>query len=141
MFLINKKWISMPFFAFYLLVFCNFTPEIIGCRLQTILKTNMIVKYIIGFILLFFLIVNPENADQKQFYYCYFDIWMVLFIYKNTYYYILVILTMLLLTYILGVRETRMKKENRHEDAKNTRRIKILITQLALVVTLIGFVS
>ena len=59
--------LALPLFAFYLLVFCNFIPEIIACRLQTELKNNMIVKHILGFVLLFFLIVlvNPQNADQK----------------------------------------------------------------------------
>lgn len=46
-----------PVMAFYLILFCNFVPELVGCRLRNFLRENMLSKHVIGFLLLFFLVV------------------------------------------------------------------------------------
>ena len=57
--------LGIPLFALYLLIFCNFTKETLGCKLQTALNDNMYLKHLVTFLLLFFLIVliDPKNAD------------------------------------------------------------------------------
>ena len=51
--------------AFYLLVFCNFTADLIGPQLREVLKNNDIAKHAMGMFLMFFLItlVNPDMSD------------------------------------------------------------------------------
>ncbi len=51
--------------AFYLLVFCNFTADLIGPQLREILKNNDVAKHAIGVFLMYFLVtlVNPDTSD------------------------------------------------------------------------------
>jgi hypothetical protein len=59
--------LTIPLFALYLLVFCNFTKETMGCRLSNVLDNNMYAKHFISFLLLFFLviIIDPENSEKS----------------------------------------------------------------------------
>lgn len=135
---------ALPLFAFYLLVFCNFLREIIGCKLQQIMEENIIVKYVVGFGLLFFLIIlaNAENADQKlgkNFLFALaIYIWFLITI-RNPYDMILVILAILLISYLIGARRTRIEKEGRREEALKLEKIQTMLTILAFIVSLIGF--
>jgi hypothetical protein len=53
-------------FALYMLVVGNFLPELLGCRLQSVLKSSMLAKHVTALLLTYFLVVlaNPEYADK-----------------------------------------------------------------------------
>jgi uncharacterized membrane protein YobD (UPF0266 family) len=53
-------------FAFYMIVTANFLPELLGCRMQHVLRTNMYAKHFTGLVLLFFLVVlvNPAMSSD-----------------------------------------------------------------------------
>lgn len=59
--------LALPVFAFYMLVFFNFLAEIVGCRVQNILRESMLAKHMLAFLLLLFLVimVDPGQADKK----------------------------------------------------------------------------
>jgi len=66
----NISKIIVSVFALYLLIFCNFTKELIGCKFNYILDSNIYYKHFIAFILLLFLIIliDEENINKNLFY-------------------------------------------------------------------------
>jgi len=58
--------LSVSIFAFYLLVFCNFTKELLGCRLVNFLDTNIYAKHLVAFILLFFLVILVDQKNMER---------------------------------------------------------------------------
>lgn len=137
---------AMPLFAFYLLVFCNFTPDIIGCKLKTLLTNNMVAKHVLGFVLLLFLVVlvNPENADEKFVknfgYSLIVYLWFLLTI-RNHYEMIVVILLLLLIVYLLGAKKDRKQKEGKTEEAKKLHKIQMGLTIGAFILSVLGFIA
>lgn len=138
--------LALPLFAFYLLVFCNFTPEIIGCKLKNLLSTNMVAKHVLGFVLLLFLVVlvNPENADEKVMKNIGFSIivylWFLITI-RNPYEFIVVILLLLLIVYLLGAKKARNEKEGKVEKVKSLHKIQLVLTGIAFVLSVIGLAA
>lgn len=52
--------------TFYLLLFCNFTPELVGRELRTLLQTSLLAKHILGIILMFFLVILADPNITKM---------------------------------------------------------------------------
>lgn len=138
--------LALPLFAFYLLVFCNFTPEIIGCKLKTLLANNMLAKHVLGFVLLLFLVVlvNPENADEKFMknltYSTVIYIWFLITI-RNPYEMIVIILLLLLIVYLLGAKKARKEKQGKPEEVAKLHKIQVGITVGAFILSLLGFMA
>lgn len=57
--------LALPVFAFYMLILCNFMNNILGCSIQRIMSTNPIVKYLVAYILLLFLVVFSMNTNRE----------------------------------------------------------------------------
>lgn len=51
--------------AFYLLIFCNFTAELLGPEIKELLRTNAIARHVVGFFLMYFLIVLVDPSVDE----------------------------------------------------------------------------
>ncbi len=104
-------------FIFYLLVFCNYTKELIGCKLNYHLTTNMYAKHLIGFLLLFFLIIIADGDNIENTYLYNIGLTFIVYILfiittRIPYYLIIPILILLIALYIIN-------KIKRKEQEKN----------------------
>ena len=143
----SLSYLAPSLFAFYMIIACNFIPEIFGCKLQTLLKTSMLAKHITGFLLLFFLViyVKPENVDKEIIYNISLSVILYLWFFMTTRMpFALLVLTIILLIiiYILDIRKTRL-----NEDAEtNKKEINLIetsqkiITYGIIIITIVGFI-
>lgn len=143
----SLSYLAPSLFAFYMIVACNFIPEIFGCRLQTLLKNSMIAKHITGFLLLFFLViyVKPENVDKEIIYNISLSVILYLWFFMTTripFALLLLTIILLIVIYILDIRKSRL-----NEDTKtNENEIKLietsqkLITYGIIIITVVGFI-
>jgi hypothetical protein len=143
----NLAYLAPSLFAFYMLVACNFIPEIFGCKLQTLLRTSMLAKHITGFLLLFFLViyVKPENVDNEIVYNLSLSALLYLWFFITTRIpFILLLLTIILLIviYVLDIRKTRLDSDNKKNknEINNLKTTQKLITYVIIVITIIGFI-
>lgn len=140
----------LPAFAFYLIVFCNFTPELMGCRLQTVLRESMFAKHVIGLLLMLFLVVlvSPNNADLNILQ----NVGIAVAAYVSylmttriSLPLVIIVISLLLATYILGIRKDRIKNESESENEDDARVKRLHFIQNILIVcsvglTFVGFV-
>jgi Ca2+/Na+ antiporter len=136
---------AFPLFAFYLLVFCNFTQEIIGCRLRTLLTENMLAKHALGFLLLFSLVIlnNPENADKEWWinlaFTAFIYIWFMITA-RTPLYILIVTLSTLIVVFILNSTKNRKKQDGDEEGMKRIEKIQNIMAWAAITISIIGFV-
>lgn len=143
--MIDVSALATPVFAFYLIVLCNFIPQVIGCKLQTALHESMFLKHIIGWSLLVFLVilVNPENADR--------DLVKTMLISVVVYVWFLMttrtpfpimisVILLLSVAYVLNITKERYAKHNQEEDARRVGRFQYWLTAGSIALTCIGFI-
>lgn len=137
---------AIPVFAFYLLVFCNFTAEVLGCRLQQLLRENMFFKHIISYILLLFLVVlvNPDAA-ANEFYFVVlftFAIYILFILTTHSPLYIMFIILVLLLTaYVINTIKAKYKDDR--SKAYTYHRLQLtqnILASVAFGLSIIGFI-
>lgn len=137
--------LALPVCGFYLLVFCNYTKEILGCRLQTFLEQSMLARHLLGFLLLFFLVimVNPVNADLNL----HKNIGLAAAAYllffmttRNPFPIMVVVLLMMFAIYILGSTKDRYTKENKQTDAEKIAKAQKILTIVMFSLSALGFV-
>jgi hypothetical protein len=141
--MIIKK-IVLSIFALYLLIFCNFTKELIGCKLNYILDTNIYYKHFVAFILLLFLIVliDEENINKNVLYNIGLAIIIyILFIISNRIHYLLIfiILCLLLSIYILD-KSAEKEKETNINLYNNYKYYQLILIIILLLLIFIGFI-
>jgi Ca2+/Na+ antiporter len=135
--------LALPLFAFYLIVFCNFTKELLGCRLQHALDKNIFAKHFIGFMLLFLLVimVDPKNMEKNLLSNLGFTILIyVLFMIttKLNLYVMLIVLLLLLVCYILATIAKKKREEKKDDEYKN---LKIVEQTLFIIMAIISVVG
>ncbi len=136
--------LALPIFAFYLLVFCNFTAEILGCNLQTALRNSIYAKHVIALILLFFLVivVNPSYADQNilKNIGITFLIYLWFIITTRSPFAIMVgVLVCLVATYIANIAKDRYNNEKNEDAAKKAQLVQNILAIMALSLSILGF--
>jgi hypothetical protein len=132
-------------FALYMLIGSNFLPELMGCRLQTALRTSMLAKHSMGIVLAFFLVVvvNPQFAD-KHLISC---IGATLLIYiwflmttRSPFPIMLAAISILLVVYIMDLRKRKLESEgNAKGDVASLRKYMIALCVIAGIISIIGF--
>lgn len=138
--------VALPLFAFYLLIFCNFTANIIGCRLQELLVNSMLFKHLISFVLLFFLIVlvNPDLQGKDIPILFGFSVAIYIWFLLTTHspiYIIILVLILLLSSYLVGTIKSNLAKDKKNEKTVNTLQlVQNLLAIIALALSVIGFV-
>lgn len=137
--------VSLAIMAFYLVVFCNFTAETLGCNLQYLLRTNMIAKHIISIVLMLFLVifVNPKEADKNIL----IKIGLAIAVYfwflitcRCPLFIMIIVLVLLMVIYIINATKTRYESENNTEKAAQIDKTQKIIALIAFIISIIGFI-
>jgi len=137
--------LSLAVFAFYLIVFCNFTKELMSCRLQHFFDTNMYAKHFIGILLLFFLVImiDPDNMEKNLL----INVGYTLLIYvvfvitsRLSFAFIVVALLLLLACYIMGTIAKKKKGEKKEEEYRKLKTAENIIFIIVSVISVIGFI-
>ena len=134
--------IAVFLFSFYLLIFCNFIYEIIGCKLKQTLKTNIYIKHLLAFILLIFLIIltNENYASKHPIEILIISILVYIWFIITTRTNIYVIITILILLLIIYYIEVKIKYENNDKSKKIYKNIQYILLGITLLITIIGFI-
>lgn len=142
--------LAVPIFAFYLITFCNFTKELIGCKIQEFLNNNMYGKHIIGFILLVFLVIWSDQSNTEKnllinLGYSLLIYFMFIITTKLSFPLMVAVLFMLLLVYVVGNISKKRKEEKKEED-KNKKEeydylkmINLTLVSLIVIISATGF--
>jgi hypothetical protein len=140
--MINIK-IAIFLFSFYLLVFCNATYEILGCKLKQALKSNIYIKHLIAFILLTFLIVltNEDYANKNIYQIILLGIliyiWFIITTRTNIYIVIIILILLLLIYYF----DIKIKYESNETQKERYRYIQKILFGISIIITIIGFIQ
>jgi len=134
----------IPLFALYLLVFCNYTKETIGCRLSHVLDTNMYAKHFATFMLLFFLviIVDPDNSEKNIF--ANFG-WTVLvyILYmittKVSFPIMVILILIMMIMYILSKLAKNKLEEKKEDEYKNLKMAQNILFIILIILGVVGF--
>ena len=142
MLVLNKT--ALALIGFYLVIASNFLKELVGCRLQNLLDSNMYVKHLLGFLLLFILVilVNPENADLKFIQLFGLSVFVYLwFIITTRSHYIFIIITLILLTivYIFESKKTRLTEEKKEKEKEIIEKRQNILIIISIMINIVGF--
>lgn len=137
--------IVLSVLSLYLLIFCNFTKELVGCKLTHILDTNIYCKHLIAFILLLFLIIliDEENTKNNILSNIFIAITIyILFIISTrlNIIYITIILILLLVIFVID-KISKNEKETNNERYENYKKLEIILIILTILIIIIGFTS
>jgi hypothetical protein len=137
--------LGIPLFGLYLLIFCNFSKETLGCRLQSALNNNMYFKHIITFLALFFLIIliDPKNTDANLLHsFAYTILIYILFIIttRTSIYIMIIILILLLIIYVLNSIAKKKLEQNNQEDYKKYKLIQNILFLVIIFLGITGFI-
>jgi Ca2+/Na+ antiporter len=138
--------ITLPVFAFYLIVFCNFVKETVGCRLSEVLETNMYAKHFVAILLLFFLVIlaDPNNDMERNILY-YMGITILIYILyiittRVSFPIMIAILLMLTVLYILDKIAQKKKEQGKEEQYKNYRLVQLILFIIIFATSIVGFI-
>jgi hypothetical protein len=143
----NVSYLAPSVFAFYMIVAANFLPELLGCRMQAILRNNMYVKHLTGWVLLFFLVVsvNPSMSSTKW--------WQVIIASLIIYLWFLIIsrapfsiacstVLILLVIYLLSIQKDKYEKDKRDQNQDTVSRltsIQNILIVVSVIMSVVGF--
>jgi len=127
--------IIISIFLFYLLIFCNYTKELIGCKLNYYLSTNMYAKHLVAFLLLYFLIIVVDSDNIENTYLYNIGISFLIYILfiittRIPYYIIILILILLIILYIIN----KLKKKEQDKNLETNNEVnKYFYMELSLI--------
>jgi len=137
--------IVLSIFAFYLLIFCNFTKELIGCKLNYHLSTNMYAKHIVAFILLYFLVIIVDSDNIENTYLYNLGITFIIYILfiittRIPYYLIIIILILLIILFIINRIKKKEEKKTKEESEYNKNEVnKYFYIELSIIILIFLF--
>lgn len=132
-------------FAFYLIIGCNFLPQLFSCRLQHLINNNMIVKHLFGLFILFFLVVNLSGEFSMDSIKELFQniivtvliyIWFVITT-RSILSLIVVNIIILCVLYIIHIRKNIRKKKNK--DTKADDIAMYVLSAINVFLSILGF--
>lgn len=140
--------IAIAVIAFYLVVFCNFTAETLGCNLQYILRTNMYAKHILSLILMLLLVilVNPKEADKNFGYKVLLAVGVYFWFLVTTrcpFFIMVIVLLLLISVYVMNATKSRYEGIDDFESKQKAKQIKNTQNYVAIgafVLSLMGFI-
>ena len=136
----------IPFLVlFYIIVYFNFTAELLGCSLQKILSNNYLLKHLIG-IMGMYLFINITKEDQTPIKSLIMTLPMyLLFIINSRGNYISIIINFILLFILYFIDTHRIYQlNNKHlseEKNNNYIIIEFIIFCIILCISIIGFID
>lgn len=136
--------IALALIGFYIIIVVGFLPELLGCRLQQVLHSNMLAKHSLGFLLLIILVVvvNPENADLRFLEIIGISAAVYLWFLISTrahYTFAAITLILLLIVYVLDSKKSRSLKNKDDKNVKLIEKIQIIIIITSVIINIIGF--
>lgn len=133
------------FFLIYLLIACNFLAAVFGCKLQYFLQTNMVLKHLVGFLLMMFLIIfaEPRFRDTGKYleatvYSIILYIWFILTT-KTHIYITVIIIALFMVLYILELWKGTLDEKIDEDTINNIKKAQLYITIGAFIITILGF--
>lgn len=143
---INMADLAVPVFAFYLLVACNFLPQLVGCRLQAILQNSMLAKHVIAIILLFFLVVTVNPNLTSAGYLRATVVTAVVYAWffattRSALPVVLMTVLLLLVVYVLSLVKTQSEAAKDDETAKRCETAQKWIALASAILSLVGFIA
>jgi hypothetical protein len=128
-------------FLFYMIVFCNFLPELVGCKLQVLLKKSMFAKHVLGFFILFFLVVYVSPPSKLNTFYqnilTSLAVYVLFLMTTRTYWpFMLIILFLVSVMYIM---QSNIKEEKDEDKVKRTKKWQRWVATGAIAVIVTGF--
>jgi cbb3-type cytochrome oxidase subunit 3 len=141
----NISELGVPLFALYLLIFCNFSKETLGCKLQYALDENMYFKHLMTFLLLFFLVIltDPKNADKDlltSFGFTVLTYTIFIITTRTSFLFMIVIIVILLISYILNSIAKKKKEENNEEEYRKYKLVQNILFIILIIVGSTGFI-
>lgn len=133
-------------FGMYLVLFANFLPELVGCRIQQVLRESMMAKHVVGLFLAYFLVVvvNPNFADKELGHGFAITIavytWFLITT-RAPFAFAIGSMIMLLLVYLLNVKKQNVKASGDADKEQVVLRIETMQKLFAGIGALIGVVG
>jgi Ca2+/Na+ antiporter len=131
-------------FAFYVVIIGNFlSNQLMGCRMQELLTSNLFIMHLVGFLMLFFVVilVDPANADKNLI--ANLGIAVVVYAWfvmssKTHIYFSITTICILLAVYIINAKRLRYAEEKNEEQANKHLKIQKFLVVAAGILTLVG---
>lgn len=140
----NVSDLVIPLFALYLLVFCNFTKETLGCRLTHVLDTNMYAKHFVTFLLLFFLviIIDPDNSEKSiitNFGWTIVVYVIYMFTTRVSFPVMIILVNIMMIMYILSKLAKNKLAEKKEEEYKKLKLVQNVLYIILIILGIGGF--
>jgi hypothetical protein len=118
---------------------------IVGCDIQKLLSTNLLVRHTAGVLIFFFLFAIVGNNDSQHILYIWIKtiILYILFILlsKSKWYFSFVVILLLLLDQSIAIQNKYKLNINKKIDETNTNLIRKIIRYSIFIIIIIGFLS
>ncbi len=141
----SVTFVAPAVFAFYVVIIGNFlSNQLMGCRMQQLLTSNLFIMHLVGFLMLFFVVilVDPANADKNLI--ANLGIAVVVYIWfvmssKTNIYFSMTTICILLAVYIINAKRLRYAEEKNEEQANKLLKVQKFLVAAAGILTLVGF--
>jgi hypothetical protein len=130
-------------FTFILIIGGNYIGELLPCRLQKVLKTNMVFKHLLGFLTLIFFVQFSDKQNSsleklvKQAIVLY--IWFALIIKMNTQMFV-ILSAVLSIMFIIKLYKEQELKKTPHKNFDKLNNIYNGMFVISILITLYGFI-
>jgi len=136
------------FFAIYLIISCNFLSDLLGCKFKKLLRENMYVKHIFGYLTLVFLVIltsvdinDEENLIKALIYSFVLYIWFICTT-KTHIYTTITVLLIFFIMYVLSIRikilEKNIENDKNKEEIDKLNLVNLSLLIIAFVITFFG---
>lgn len=136
--------VNIAFFTFYMLMFANYSGQLIGCKLQNKLNNSILAKHAVGILMmLFFVVIVTTNWSQQgigkmllltiALY-----IWFLVTTRCHTWTVIIVLCTVLA-AYMISNYVENNKDKMSEETKKSYKKLVNILTFLSVAITIFGF--
>jgi hypothetical protein len=133
--------LALPMVAFYMLVLSNFMGEILGCKLQKIMRTSAMAKHVVGIVLLLTLITFADDSNDNSLiskFLITLSIYLWFFITTKCPTPIMfIVLIILLMTYMIGKNSIHDPEYVEHRGV--ARISQTILSMIALTLSIAGF--
>ena len=140
----SVTFVAPAVFAFYVVIIGNFlSNQLMGCRMQELLTSNLFIMHLVGFLMLFFVVilVDPANADKNLI--ANLGIAVVVYAWfvmssKTHIYFSITTICILLAVYIINAKRLRYAEEKNEEQANKHLKIQKFLVVAAGILTFVG---
>lgn len=141
----SVTFVAPAVFAFYVVIIGNFlSNQLMGCRMQELLTSNLFIMHLVGFLMLFFVVilVDPANADKNLI--ANLGIAVVVYTWfvmssKTHIYFSVTTICILLAVYIINAKRLRYAEEKNEEQANKHLKMQKFLVVAAGILIVAGF--